>query len=353
MVGASLAVAQRTDPGRDPNKQVNEDAAGYQLTRLGHLLVVCDGMGGHALGQEASRLALGTIMQMVEGAPPGTPPGMALANAIAQAGRVVFQMGGVGPNPGRPGSTCVAVLIHPQGAEIAHVGDSRAYVVRRGQIWQLTKDHSVVQKMIERGELTPEQAVGHPEANKITRALGMKPETEVELRDPVFPHAEGDIFVLASDGLSDLARAEEIAGAIARQENLELACDELVALANSRGGHDNITVQIARVLGAPVQPTVPQPALVPTLVETPNPAADKTLVDTGTPLAPAPALAPAPFAPTPMPPVQPAAAPITHSGPRTNPGPPSRAGCVAIVVGLLVMLLILAGVVGWWLWRGH
>jgi len=339
MLGASLAVAQRTDPGRDPNKQMNEDAAGYHVTHLGHLLVVCDGMGGHALGQEASRLALGTIMQMVEGAPPGTPPGMALANAIAQAGRLVYQMGGVGPQPGRPGSTCVAVLIHAQGAEIAHVGDSRAYVMRRGQIWQLTKDHSVVQQMIDRGEITTEQGVGHPEGNKITRALGMKPETEVELRDPVFPQAEGDIFVLASDGLSDLARAEEIADTIARNDNLELACDELVALANSRGGHDNITVQVARVLGAaPVQPTIPHVALSPTLVETPAAAAmDKTLVDPGGMVQPLPPVAP----------------PVTHPGPVTHSGMPSRGGCIAIILSVTVMALILVGVVAWWLLRGR
>ena len=267
-------------------------------------------------------------------------------------------MGGVGLQPGRPGSTCVAVLIHAEGAEIAHVGDSRAYVVRRGQIWQLTKDHSVVQQMIDRGEITPEQGVGHPEGNKITRALGMRQETEVELRDPVFPHTEGDIFVLVSDGLSDLARAEEIAAAITRNENLEMACDELVGLANSRGGHDNITVQVARVL-APVhvQPTMmaPQAVLAPTLVETPGAGVmNKTLVDPGlmAPMAPmspigAPIAMAAVTSTQPLP-VAPGAPPITNSGPITHSGTPSRSGCIVVILGLAVVALILAGVMAWW-----
>src|SRR6266542_1805086 len=244
MVGALLEVAQHSDPGRDPNKQINEDAAGHKPTELGHLLVVCDGMGGHALGQEASQLALRTIIQTIEGVAPGTPPGAALVRAVTQAGRVVYDMGGTGPQAGRPGSTCVAVLVHAASAEVAHVGDSRAYLVRQGQIWQLTKDHSVVQQMIDVGAITPEQAVMHPEANKITRALGMKPETDVELREPALPCSPDDIFVLATDGLCDLVRNDEIAAVLARSPKLEVACDELIRMANDRGGHDNITVQI-------------------------------------------------------------------------------------------------------------
>src|SRR5258708_4134727 len=247
MLGPDLEVAQRTDPGRDPNKQENEDAAGSQATRLGHLLVVCDGMGGHALGREASQLAVRTIVQMVEAATPGTSPAAARHGAIAQAGRLVYQMGGAGPQAGRPGSTCVSVLVHAGRAEVAHVGDSRAVLFRKGQIWQLTKDHSVVQQMIDLGALTAGRAARHPEGNRITRALGMKAETDVELGEPPIAYEPDDIFVLATDGLSDLVRAEEIAATLSRTPSLDAATDELVRAANARGGHDNITVLLARI----------------------------------------------------------------------------------------------------------
>jgi len=343
MESARLEVAQRTDSGRDPNKQVNEDAAGQQATPLGHVLVVCDGMGGHALGQEASQLALRTIIQTIESAPPGTPPGAALARALTQAGRVVYQMGGTGPQAGRPGSTCVAVLIHGACAEIAHVGDSRAYLVRQGQIWQLTKDHSVVQQMVDVGAIAPEQAVMHPEANKITRALGMKLETDVELREPALPCTADDIFVLATDGLCDLVRNEEIAAVIARTGKLELASEELVRMANDRGGHDNITVQIARVLPQPgTRPTLPDPITATIVDPRPAPLPEKTLVDPTT-VRPPPYSGPTtPLAASPV-----AGHPATHPG-----GAPSRRGWMVLVLGFVWVAVILGGVLLWWALRG-
>jgi protein phosphatase len=364
MLGPQLEVAQRTDPGRDPNKQVNEDAAGYQVTRLGHLLVVCDGMGGHALGREASQLALRTIVQMVEGAPPGTPPGAALRAAIAQAGRVVFQMGGIGPQAGRPGSTCVAALVHAGGAEIAHVGDSRVYLYRRGQIWQVTKDHSVVQQMIDLGAITPEQAVGHPEANKITRALGMKAETEVDLREPPLPYESEDVLLLATDGLCDLVRTDEIAGVLSRALTLEAATEELVHFANSRGGHDNITVQLARIRRTgPVAGPPAEGGSAPTLVDrgvTPIIAGpEKTVVDPPAIAESPPPTIPHAVARVPAPIPYLVAQPIAHIPPspappiRTNPGAtPSRTGCLALGIGLAVVGLILAGIIAWWILRG-
>ncbi len=269
--------AQATDPGRDPNKQINEDACSYKHSRFGHLCVLCDGMGGHYGGREASNLAIKTILEMFEQAPTHLSSAIVLKTAIEEAGRRVYQLGGPPENRTRPGSTCVAILIHERGTDIAHVGDSRAFVIRAGQIYPLTRDHSIVQGMIDAGQLTEEQAIGHPDGNKITRALGMRPEVDVELRPEPLDTYPGDIFVLASDGLTDMARTHEILGATKQALNsggLDHACNTLVKFANDRGGHDNITVQLTKIIDippkgsvtAPEQPTPTQtaPMVIPT-----------------------------------------------------------------------------------------
>ena len=178
--------AQASNPGRDPNKQVNEDSCGYAETRFGHLAVLCDGMGGHYGGKEASRTAITTIFEMFE----QLAAAMAARRrpsrrAIEEAGRRVYLLGGPPENRTRPGSTVVAMLLHDRGLDVAHVGDSRAYVIRSNQIYPLTRDHSMVQGMIDAGMLTEESAMGHPDSNKITRALGMRPDVDVELRPEV------------------------------------------------------------------------------------------------------------------------------------------------------------------------
>ncbi|HEU4534760.1 MAG TPA: protein phosphatase 2C domain-containing protein, partial [Polyangiaceae bacterium] len=246
-----LAFAQRSDPGREPAKQVNEDAAHYQETPLGHLLVVCDGMGGHSSGREASNLAIATIAREVSAAPPTGNPGEALRNAIVSAGRQVFSLGGIDNNPARPGSTCVALLIHPGGTEVAHIGDSRAYLLRKGQLWPLTRDHSMVQQMVDAGLLRPEEAAAHPDSNKITRALGMRPDSDVELRLEPMQQEARDLFLLITDGVSDVvpdADLQSMASLAAETGNVEPLCEQIIALSNARGGPDNCTVQAAFVL---------------------------------------------------------------------------------------------------------
>ena len=253
-----IEVAFVSDPGRDPSKQVNEDACAYRETRLGHLLVVCDGMGGHDAGQEASNLAVQTIVAMVEGAPEGLSPAQVLKGAIEQAGRAVYQLGGPRQTYGRPGSTVVALLVHEGGTEVAHVGDSRAYCIRGGQIHALTRDHSMVQQMIDAGFLRPEEAYGHPDANKITRALGLREQTDVELRPEPLAQEAGDILLLATDGLWDVTRPEEALEQILATPQPTEACTKLVDLANARGGPDNVTVLLARIVEPGLRLDVPQ-----------------------------------------------------------------------------------------------
>jgi serine/threonine protein phosphatase PrpC len=258
-----IEFAQASDPGRDPNKQVNEDSCGYADTKFGHLLVLCDGMGGHYGGKEASRTAITTIFEVLEHAQAGSTPGAVLKAAIEEAGRRVYLLGGPPENRTRPGSTVVSLLMHDGGLDVAHVGDSRGYIIRANQIYPLTRDHSMVQAMIDAGMLTEQQAMGHPDANKITRALGMKPDVDVELRPEPMDLFAGDIVLLSSDGLTDLALAQDILGAVRQalaSGGVENACKILVDLANNRGGHDNITVQMARVgeVPAKARATIPQ-----------------------------------------------------------------------------------------------
>jgi serine/threonine protein phosphatase PrpC len=245
-----LEFAQATDPGRDPNKQVNEDACGYKELAIGHVIVLCDGMGGHYGGQEASRTAITTIFELLERAPSTANPAATLKAALEEAGRRVYRIGGPPENVVRPGSTVVAMIAHDRGLDVAHLGDSRAYIVRSGQIYPLTRDHSMVQAMIDAGTLTEAQAMGHPDSNKITRALGMKVEVDVDVRPEPMELFAGDLLITASDGLTDLALGAEILGVVQHSlasGSLDSACTQLIQLANHRGGHDNITVQLARV----------------------------------------------------------------------------------------------------------
>jgi protein phosphatase len=257
--------ADRSDPGRDPDKQVNEDACGHRETRFGHLCVVCDGMGGHAAGREAAELALAAILETFENAPEGTSPAAVLRSAIEEASRRVHVMPTNEVAMGRPGSTVVAVVLHRGGTEVGHIGDSRAYLVHEGRISRITRDHSIVQELVDHGLLTLDQAPRHPDANRITRALGMAPEVEAELRPEAVPHVAGDTFVLCSDGLSDLVEDAEILAIVGR-ETAACAASKLVDLANARGGHDNITVVVVRPKETAVTATATEgPALAPSV----------------------------------------------------------------------------------------
>jgi PPM family protein phosphatase len=238
-----LSVSFRTDPGRDPSKQVNEDAVAFEETPVGALAIVCDGMGGHARGAEASQLAIRTVLESLRQADPTGHPGHALKLAIEEAGRRVHGLASA-QDRARPGSTLVAFLFHSGGTEVAHCGDSRGYVFRQGTLLPLTRDHSLVRELVDAGQLRPEDAVGHPDSNKITRALGLRPDCGVELRPVSFLQETRDIFLLMSDGVTDVIPDGDLA-ALAETgltEGMDALAGRGVHVANARGGPDNTTL---------------------------------------------------------------------------------------------------------------
>jgi protein phosphatase len=248
--------------------------------------------------------------------------------------------------------------MHAHGTEVAHVGDSRAYLVHEGQIFRLTRDHSIVQELVDRGLLTPQQAAHHPDANRITRALGMATDVEAELRPQPVHHVPGDAFVLCSDGLCDLVEDHEILD-IVGSEPAAQAVGKLVDLANARGGHDNVTVVVLRArqaavaVAASVAPTIAQTSVTqaPATIASPGPGG-ATLVDptrgerATEPALPAvaggPAPVPVPVAPLPVPP----AAGAMARPPASTPPPPSsraiasrRASNPAVVIGIVLAVV--------------
>ena len=334
----AVEIATRTDPGRDPDKQVNEDSAAHVETALGMLAVVCDGMGGHAGGKEASELALLTIVDTVQSAPRVASPHEVLKRAIEDANEKVWTMP-TAESGYRPGSTVVAVLAHAAGAEIAHVGDSRVYLVHAGAISQVTKDHSMVQEMVDRNLIRAEDAATHPDANKILRALGIAKECEVDLRMTPLPFVAGDVFVLCSDGLSDLVGPSEILEMVGSRPCAQ-AAGQLVDLANARGGHDNITVTVMRMKAGAMVTDAPTIAKTVQFTAHAEPPKDLGSGPRGTLMA-------TPAVPPPPPSVQShRATPAIPPAPISDARPRSR---MPIVAGLLLALvgLAIAGVIVW------
>jgi protein phosphatase len=211
----------------------------------GHIFVVCDGMGAHAVGELASELAVGVIPHTFhKHASDG--PEAALRKAFAEANITIHTRGQQNREFQGMGTTGTALLLQGESAWVAHVGDSRAYRVRDGLIEQLSFDHSLLWEMARRQKVDPYELQGIP-TNVIIRSLGPDAEVQVDIEGP-HPLQVGDIFVVCSDGLSGQVTDQEI-GAVASVLPAAEACSFLVQLANLRGGPDNITVLIVRVTG--------------------------------------------------------------------------------------------------------
>jgi serine/threonine protein phosphatase PrpC len=247
-----------SDPGLV--RKGNEDACA--AAPEAGAFVVCDGMGGAAAGEVASRLAAKTFLDFLT--PPATngnhaaKPQARLCGAIHAANQAVYQQARQSFKLSGMGTTLVALLAPVSNGDatattlwLAHVGDSRCYRLRRGHLQQLTHDHSLVEEQLRAGQITPTQAARSPMRNLITRAIGSRPGVEPEIRSH---HLQpNDLYLLASDGLThDVADSEieDILTAIptpATQPALSEACEALVAAANRNGGHDNITVLLVAV----------------------------------------------------------------------------------------------------------
>ncbi len=211
--------------------------------QVGHLFIVADGMGGHAVGEKASAKAVQEIpLTYVKHVQDG--PAAALRHAFQEANAGINAIGSSTPEFRGMGTTATALVLREEGAWIAHVGDSRAYRLRGGQIQQLTYDHSYAWEMARRLGIPPEE-LGDVKKNVIVRSLGPDPLVQVDVEGP-YPLESGDTFILCSDGLSNQAPPEEI-GAVVSVLPMDEAARFLIELANLRGGPDNITALIVRV----------------------------------------------------------------------------------------------------------
>jgi len=244
-----------TDTGKV--REHNEDTIAFD-GEVG-LLVLADGMGGYNAGEVASGIAVKTIMHLVREALERedlahadsttglSRPGIILRDAIARANKIIFQTARTQPQCEGMGTTIVAALFFDNRVSVAHVGDSRMYRLRGNGLDQVTLDHSLLQELVDRGFYSPEEAQRAANKNYVTRALGVEVAVEVEVQE--HPVQRGDIYVLCSDGLSDMVEDDDIHLTINTfGANLETVARQLIQLGNDNGGKDNISVVLAQVL---------------------------------------------------------------------------------------------------------
>ncbi len=236
-----LHSAARSDVGL--RRRANEDC--FAIVAEQGFFLVADGMGGHTAGQLASSLAAEAAvkaLQTLEGSEATLTE--KLRCSVAAANREIHVTVKAKPELSGMGTTLVSLLAVDGRVALAHVGDSRAYLIRGGRIRQLTDDHSVVGELVRRREITQSAARGYPHRHVLTRAVGVRREVAPDLAE--LSSHPGDVFILCSDGLTGLVRDEEIAQSVSLNFDLDAVCANLVDLANHRGGDDNITVVIVR-----------------------------------------------------------------------------------------------------------
>ena len=324
---------QMTDTGRQ--RRDNEDS----MFARAPVFVVADGMGGAQAGEVASRMAVEAFEPEL---PDSGSPEERLAERIRQANRQIYDVSRSHKEHEGMGTTVTAAYVDDTDLAIAHVGDSRAYLFRDGELTRLTQDHSLVEELVRRGKLTEEQAAEHPQRSVITRALG--PEATVEVDTWSYPVRDGDVLLLCSDGLTSMINQQQIAEILATSPDLAQAGDRLIRAANEAGGRDNITVILFRLeeVGGP------DDADDSTVVGVPAVTSPRTSAAT----APAVASIPSPTTTTTEPPsstTKATRAPLARTqGPPPTPPAAKRERryikpLAALIATLVVLFLILGG----------
>jgi serine/threonine protein phosphatase PrpC len=229
--------AFRTDTGRQRN--ANEDAFYVRSP----IFVVADGMGGAQAGEVASTAAAKAFDRDL----PDLPPERLLRETIQAANREIHELAREDPSRAGMGTTITAAIVNAEREEvgIGHVGDSRAYRLRDGNLERLTRDHSLVEEMRRKGQITDAQAEEHPQRSIITRALGPEPDVDVDVQ--TVPASPGDVFLLCSDGLTTMVPEQRIARILSAATSMEAAVRELIDEANRAGGRDNVTALAFRL----------------------------------------------------------------------------------------------------------
>lgn len=246
-----VELASLTDVGCQ--RENNEDSFGYweaandaDFATLGRLAIVADGMGGHEGGQIASRLAVEKLITAYAGASDSDPQ-KRLLGALKDAHRAIQERAKQDPHLSSMGTTCTAFALIDTRLYFVHVGDSRLYLSREGKLRILSRDHTLISQLIDKGLIRPEQAHNHPQKHVLTSALGV-PGEEIEIDAPPnpLPLQKSDILMICTDGLWGQIETNEIERALASQSP-DVACRSLIDLAKKRGGPDNITLQVLRI----------------------------------------------------------------------------------------------------------
>jgi serine/threonine protein phosphatase PrpC len=247
-----LQFAARTDTGLI--REHNEDS--IEFSSANGLAILADGMGGYNAGEVASSIATAIVKESIEGRLLSFGWNMRsyrakhlqqlLVEAVEHANIAIYETARSEPQFAGMGTTLVVTLFHQDKVMVAHVGDSRAYRVRQGTLVQITRDHSLLQEQIDAGLVDPELARFSPNKNLVTRAVGVSDGVEIEIHEHVTE--VGDIYLLCSDGLSDMLSTEEIVGIMTGTDSsLETTCDTLIQRANDNGGRDNTSVILIKV----------------------------------------------------------------------------------------------------------